>query len=191
MDKYLFRRIITVVVLFTMIIFGFIWFIRKINTKPSAPAAPKAVLSEIANSPKEVKFVTQGRIVGNETYREIRITVTRSSRVLEVVEGYENTVTSRTVFPNNENAFHTFLSALSDAGFTSSKVYRGGLAPQGTCPTGKRYWYQIIDGVTFQQSLWGNSCNASGTFNGRKSTISWLFQNQIPDYNNLIKGVKL
>lgn len=192
MDKYLFRRILTVVVLFILIIFGFTWLIRKINTKPTTPGgASKVVLSDIANSPKEVKFVTQGRIVGNETYREIRITVTRSSRVLEIVEGYENTITSRSIFPNNEDAFKTFLSALADAGFTSSKSYRSNQAPQGTCPTGQRYWYQIIDGVTFEQSLWSNSCNSSGTFSGKKSTILWLFQNQIPGYDNLIKSVRL
>jgi len=192
MDKYLFRRIITVVILFTIIIFGFVWFFRKIGGKTSTPTTtPKIVLNEIANTPKEVKFVTQGRIVGNETYREIRITVNRSSRVLEIVEGYENTITSRTVFPNNEDAYKTFLSALADAGFTSSRVYRSTQMPQGTCPTGKRYWYQILDGVSFYQSLWSNSCNNSGTFNGKKSTVSWLFQNQIPDYNKLTQGVRL
>lgn len=192
MDNYLLRRILTVVIIFTIIIFGFSWFIRKLSNRTTSPVlAPKTSLIDLSNTSKELKFVTQGRIVGDETYREIRITVSRSSRVLEFVEGYENAVTSRTIFPNNEDAFKTFLSALSGAGFSNSKIYRNNQPAQGVCPTGQRYWYQIIDGAVFDQSLWGNSCNATGTFAGKRSSVSWLFQNQIPDYNNLTKNIKL
>lgn len=193
MDRYIFRRIFVVVVLFTLLIFGFSWTIRKITSRPTAkPTIPKVVLSDLSNSSQEVKFVTEGKIVGNEEHREIRITVSRNSRILEVVEGYENTVVSRQVFPNNQDAFQTFLSALQDAGFTKSRVLKTSTVPQGACPTGRRYWYQIIDGVDYKQSLWNTSCSSTqGTYAGKSGTVSWLFRGQIPEYDKLVRGVQL
>ena len=193
MDRYLLRRIIVVVLLFTLLIFGFTWTIRKITSRPTTKiTTPKIVLSDLANSNQEVKLVTEGKIVGNETHRELRITISGSARTLEIIEGYENTVVSRQVFPNNQDSYQTFLSALQDAGFTKSRIVRTGVIPQGTCPTGQRYWYQIVDGIDYKQSLWNTSCSsAQGTFAGKSSTVSWLFKNQIPDYQKLVSGVQL
>ena len=62
--------------------------------------------------------------------------------------------------------------------------------PDVTQPREIAYWRKHPNLHGWMHRLWESKGN-SGTFNGKKSTVSWLFQNQIPDYNKLTQGVRL
>lgn len=151
----------------------------------------QVVLGEYETKPATVSLVTRGEVTAEEERRAIRITVSRDERVLEVLEGYEEKVLSRQTYPNNEDAYKIFLSALDTAGFSRQQKseYKD---ERGVCPMGRRYVYRLQDGSEQILRTWNTSCSAkSGTFGGNGGVTRRLFQEQIPDYSQQTRGVRL
>lgn len=138
-----------------------------------------------------MQFTTQGKVVGEDERRAIRIVVTQNERRLEILNGYEEAVEKTQVYPNTPSAYENFLIALDKSGF-EKKRQSTNTDERGVCPLGKTYVYELKD---FSQDLirtWGTSCGTkTGTAAGKASTIQKLFQEQIPDYTTQIKGVDL
>ncbi len=189
------RYIIAVLVLFAILALGIV-----IISGGSSEDKPKETqtqqtqkqLYDYATSPTaQVVFTTQGKIVGDDQFQAIRITVSRDSRKLEVLNGYTGRVESSKTFPNNEAAFDAFLRSLNLAGFTATRQTK--LADErGVCPRGMRYIYELQDAGTPPQRTWSVSCTSKeGSFGGNAPTVRQLFQGQITDYNKLVSGVRL
>ena len=147
-------------------------------------------LVDYASHNSDVSMTTIGRLVGDESHREIRITVTPTERRLEILGGYDETVLNSTSYPNTQSAYENFLSALARQGFTSKKDSTIS-DPRGVCPTGNRYIYDLSDGGSHVSNIWSSSCDKNGTFAGHGPTIRELFRQQIPDYTKQITGVTL
>jgi hypothetical protein len=158
---------------------------------PTQQGKKAVVLSEYADKDAKVVLTTQGKIVGEEDFRTVRISVTRTERVVEVLDGYEETFEKRNTYQNSEAAYSTFIKALDKAGFSREK--KTDIKDEtGVCPLGRRYQYDLKEGTEATLHLWSTSCSQSqGSFGGNSSLVRELFESQIPDYDKFIAGVKL
>lgn len=138
-------------------------------------------------------YTTQGKLVGENERRAIRIKVSQSERRLEVLTGYNEGVERSHVFPNTETAYETFLAAVGGAGFTRENKQAPKRDERAVCPLGKHYVYELNEFSQQISRLWGTTCSPKlgGTFGGNPSTIRKLFQAQITEYNKLVRDVEL
>jgi hypothetical protein len=136
-------------------------------------------------------MTTQGEIVGQDQFRSIRISVTPSERRFQILAGYDNVVQSEQVFGNINDAYSTFADALTNAGFNRTRTSTIE-SVNGVCPLGKRYIYEINEFGTQVMNLWSTTCGRGvGTFGGNRNLVQSLFENQIPNYNDLVEDVDL
>lgn len=161
------------------------------TSKPVAKGPAVVNLLDHDKSDSAVKVTTQGRLVGEEQRRSVRITVTQSQRTIDVIQGYEGNVIKSETFSNTPAAYSTFIRALNTSGFTR---YRKGANTdeRGSCPQENRYIYEINKGGQQIQRLWSSSCgSADGSFAGSGSRVRDLFQHQIPEYDKFTSDVHL
>ena len=148
------------------------------------------VLADYANKDAKVEYKTRGRIVGEESFRTVRITVTRRERTMDILSGYEETIKDSKTFPNTDAAYSVFIKALDKAGFAREKTTTI-KDETGICPLGRMYTYDLKEGTDIKTHLWNNSCTSQGSFSGDGSLIMQLFQAQIPDYLKTTSGLNL
>lgn len=155
-------------------------------------------LDESANSDATVTFMAEGSVNGAELHRSIRITVSKDSRLIEVLGGYQYIPIKSQSYPNTPEAYKPFLTALQGAGFTKEKGNQAASNPEGQCPLGNTYFFSSTGFPNASKKLWSSSCSAGGlssgtlgTFNGDFGTVQRLFQKQIPDYSKITSGVNL
>lgn len=186
------RRFIVIGVILVLFIFGVVWAINSRNNAPDQTReAEKTALTDYADTTTTVKYEMRGRINALENHRLLQITVGRDSRTATVFEGYTGQVLKAVRFTNNTVAYNTFLAALENEGFTRSRVAERNVVADGACPRGRRYNFIIQKGAEKLQELWTTSCgNIDGTFAGRQSRVSDLFEAQVPEYNDFIQGVQ-
>lgn len=188
------RYILGVFGILVLMIFAVILFSRRgtNNTPTSVQTGNKqVVLANYEDKPATAILTIRGEVTGDEQRRGIRISVTDQERVLEILKGYNETVESRQSFPNNDNAYANFLSALDAAGF-SRELATDIKDDRGICPLGQRYDYKLQDGSQEVFRFWNTSCGSKqGSFGGNGIMVRRLFQNQIPDYRQLTRGVEL
>jgi hypothetical protein len=177
-----------------VIIAAFVAIFVIVRHSPTPPKdAPKQVtLSDYDNQNAMMSVTIQGKVVGEDQRRAIRVSVTPTERRLEVLNGYNESVEKSQTYPNTEEGYVTFLRALSRAGFVRGRTstitdFRG------VCPLGSRYVYEVTTGNGDTASrLWGTSCAASeGTMAGSGPLVRQLFQAQIPDYYQQTSNVRL
>jgi hypothetical protein len=152
-------------------------------------------LAEYENSDgASVSWTQQGRIVGDDQYRAIRVTVTRNTRRIEILNGYQERVERSADFSSTPAAFATFTRALDNQAFGKERDVRQP-DDRGVCPLGNRYVYRLTDGPKEIMRTWSDTCqNADGPFGGGPnavSTIQQLFQAQVPNYSSFITNVQL
>lgn len=145
-------------------------------------------LNTAASSESNFQFTQDGPIVAEEDHYSIQISINKSNRTVRVIRGYQGQVVANSSFGNNEEAFSDFLSALDRAGYTSVNRSRY-QSEAGLCPLGNRF---VFESDQFDQDFrtWTTSCRENGTFGGNFSTISTLFRDQIPDYNQFISSTR-
>jgi hypothetical protein len=164
--------------------------------KPRTPGAPKPnepkpiVLTDYADRDSKVIFTNDGRITGDDTHRAVRITVTRGSRTVELLQGYQGNVIKSERFDNNPEAYKTFIYAINRYGYATVRK-TAQTNDVGACPLGYRYIYEVIDNNDQKLRLWSSSCDGIGTMGGSHSVVNQLFQSQITDYNKFMVGTKL
>lgn len=147
-------------------------------------------LVEFADKDSKVIVTTIGRVVGNESHNGIRIVVTPVERRLEILNTFDNNIIRTQTYPNTQSAYSNFLSALSGQGFLTPKD--SNIEDQRTqCPTGNRFNYDLAEGSETRSSLWAVSCSKNGTFAGNGQTVRQLFQLQIPNYSEQVRGITL
>lgn len=176
------------VILVLLVTFVLIWRGWSGNTTPEAPPP----LSDYTYTTAAMRLTTIGPVNPDQEHRAVRITISRSENRLEVLEGYQRSPASSKSYPSNQEAYGTFLRALDLMGYTKGNDNPNLADDRGFCPTGKRFIYEIVDGTNVKQRYWSTSCSkAQGTFNGAASAIQKLFKDQIPEYRDLTRGVKL
>ena len=138
-----------------------------------------------------VSQTTFGVLDGDDQRVAIEITVTQESRTIDILSGYENTISNTESYANTSQAYTAFLQALDVAGFADNRATSEPYM-LGACPTGQTYQYVLNTPSGTPSSLWGTSCSAGdGTMNGEGPLIRQLFQLQISNYNTFVSNVNL
>lgn len=139
-------------------------------------------ISDYANTTTEVRMTIRGPVNSDQEHEDLQITVGRDSTTGELINGYQGEVTRSQFVSNNPSSYKTFLSALSNSGFTSRQLPQRGVQYDGACPKGVRYTFEFLSEDTLApRSTWATSCSERmGTFAGGLLTVKNLFYAQIP-----------
>lgn len=186
------RYYITAAIIIAVAILAIFLILGRGGDKPEPRRTRAVTASDFAKTDGQVRLTIQGRLVGQDQRRGIRISIDRQNRRLEVLNGYEESVERLEGFGNTEDAFISFTKAIDLAGFPRTKDYNPS-SEIGVCPTGQRYIYEVFDekGDNVLRS-WSTSCSTGqGTFAGRAASVRQLFQTQITDYEKRISDVRL
>lgn len=175
------------VILITILTFVLIWR----GVMGGEDEVQPAPLTDYAISTTAMRLTTEGQVNPDKLHRAIRITVSRSESRVEILKGYDGEVIKGKSYPSTDEAYFTFLRALDLMGYTEGKDKPEMADHRGYCPAGKRYLYEIVDGVDLLQTYWSASCSKVGNFEGDDSGIRKLFEEQIPDYRKFVDNVDL
>lgn len=180
-----------------VVVIALIFAIFAIATRPSdTPGASQdgkkvVTLKEEAGGDSTLIYTVEGKIVGEEQRRAVRISVNRNIRTVEVLEGYTERVVRSESYSNNSTAFDVFVAGLDVAGFSrkrDSKIEDR----RGVCPFGRRFTFELRKNNEKPVDTWSTSCSAKeGTFGGAQATVQQLFQGQIPNYSQFTSQVVL
>lgn len=186
---------IGILVIAFLFIIGSVVLIGRI-TRPSNTNTATSRVTKLAdytnNDAASVSWTMQGRLVGENEYKSVRVTVTKSKRTAEVLGGYGNRVEKSVEFANSPEAFATFTRALDNLGFGRERTVPVA-DERGVCPQGNRFIYRLTDGSKEIMRTWSDTCSPKdGPFGGRTpNVIRELFRQQITDYNKFVSGIKL
>lgn len=187
------RRSLIVGAVIVLFIIMIIFVIARGGESPQQrpEVARQTSLVDYADSTTEMRFTVEGRINARENHRVIQIHVGKDYRNITIYEGYQGAVLQQQTYLNDRDAYKSFLAALHNEGYTKTREATRGIDPQGACPLGRRFRYDIVDGSDTKQSLWSTTCgSAKGTFAGRAVPIRQLFEDQIPNYRDITKDLQ-
>lgn len=185
--------IVTLVVV-VLVILGAVAIFGRGGSNTPAKAARLTKLAEYSdNDTASLSWTMQGKLVGEDERKSVRVTVTKDSRKIEVLSGYDERVEKSQDYTNSQAAFAAFTRALDGLSFGRE---RDVTQPdeRGVCPQGYRYIYRLTDGREEQMRTWSTSCKVTdGNFGGTSSNasqIAQLFKRQIGDYSKFVSGVR-
>jgi hypothetical protein len=175
-----------------LIVIAFLVLIFAVVRRPSTDeVVERTELASLADSTSEVTHTVYGRIVADEEFRAIRITVNNQSRTVQILQGYDLIVEKEERLPNNNRAYRAFLHALDTADFTATREFPSE-REDGYCASGRRIVYQLRVSNIERQRTWSSSCSRErGTFGGSSTSVARLFRSQIPEYSKFVRGVRL
>lgn len=181
-------------VAFFAIITAVVFVGRGNNSAPAKAAKITKTVDYESKSTASLSWTQQGRLVGTDQRKAIRVTVTREKRTVEVLEGYEERVASSQEYANSPAAFSTFVRALDNANFGRERTVKQP-DERGVCPLGSRFIYKLTDASKEVMRTWSDTCLvADGPFGGGANSaqlIQQLFKLQITDYTKFTSGVQL
>ncbi len=181
------------VVAFLAIVTGAVLVGRGNNSSNGATAKVTKLVEYENDDGAAISWTQQGRLVGEDKRRAIRVTITRSKRTVEVLAGYPERVEKSTEYANSAEAFAAFTRALDNAGFGRERSVVQ-TDERGVCPLGNRFIYRVTDNGEEVMRTWSTSCTtADGPFGGGRTApvIARLFKDQITDYGKFVSGVQL
>jgi len=187
------RYFIGVVVIVILTIFAIVMLVTRGPSTPNGQSGDETITAaDYATRNSEVVFIQQGRLVGEESRRSVRVTVTPSLRTVEELSGYDQQVVRSQSYPNTQAAYEYFLRALDIAGFTRERESQIE-DERGVCPQGTVYVQSLAEEGREELRLWSSSCGRDqrGTAGANPVQIRQLFQNQIPEYNVFVRPIRL
>jgi hypothetical protein len=147
-------------------------------------------LISYANTDAIVSVSVDGPINATSEHESIRMSVSRTEALIQEFQGYDGTVVSSQGYPNTENAYYAFLSALSIAGFTLGNTTPALANDTGYCPESSRYDYRITEDGKNIEHFWSTDCGTA-TYKGNPSSTMQLFEAQLPDYGSFVSNLTL
>ena len=182
-NRRLIRNVAVVggIVLILILIFLVIQGIFFSGAKPSETQLTNALIN--TSTDRGVQMTVRGPIVGNEDARSYEVVVTPTSRSVTQYSGYDGTVVNKQVYSNSTSSYEQFVYALNKAGMMNSRT-TSDTDTRGVCATGDLYTFALERDTTIQSSLWTSDCSSDrGTLDIRPSSLTYLFNAQIPDIN--------
>ncbi len=190
-----------VIILLIMIIFiglvawGLFSITRNIFTRTSDGlgnnSATSVEIEEAENTLRSAGIATfevDGPVVANEEHRSYVITVTSAQTNIKLYERYGAKVIEQKSYPNTQDAFDAFMSALANENILAEKSNVDGeltFAEEGVCARGRRYIMEIDSSIR----RWTTSCSSKdGNADFSMSRVRALFQRQIPDFSDVVRG---
>jgi len=150
-------------------------------------------LPDYAETDATVSLTTDGIVNADSLHRSIRITISNSQTTLDVLQGYNPRVIQSKSFQNNQEAYTVFLRAINSYGFLAKiKNSKVSADERGQCPLGFRYVLDLNQDGEDLSRTWASTCGSKfGTSGASISTIRQLFENQVPNYDQLVNQVNL
>lgn len=179
--RYFFGFLVTIALIVFILVLVFSGGGSKSPTKPIN-------LPDYANTDARAQILIDGPEVSEQDHRVIEIDVTRDQVSFTLLKGYQRTLLNTKSYPNNAKAFETFLYGLQRSGYATGVTDKTTGDERGYCVAGSRDIYTFNDGSKNLFRYWSTTCN-QGTFKGNVATVSYLFKNQVPDYDQLIAGL--
>lgn len=146
-------------------------------------------LTDYTHSDVVMQYTITGPLVSDQQRYALRITVGRSENKIEALNGYHGIVFATKVYPNNSEAYGTFLRALDILGYDLGSDNPNLKDERGYCPDGNLSLFEIKEGQRNIQRFWQTTCG-EGNYRGEPS-VNDLFIKQIPDYNTFVQNVAL
>lgn len=172
-----------------LIILAFVLILNGVGGDSKDKPKPTPLV-DYATTSRSVELTVQGPVTADETHKAVRITVSKNSKQIEILHGYDEVVAQTQSYANTESAYAEFLRALDLNGFTKGTATAANKDDRGYCSTGYRYVLAMRDGADEKQRFWTSSCGR-GSFAGNITVMRTLFQKQIPDYNKLTGNLSL
>lgn len=168
------------------ILFTFLITRHKTPDNQKQPVTQQVALSKTQQGQKDsstFKHTVHSQVVGDEKYRGIRISVSPTSRTIELLQGYNDQVIKTETLTNNQEAYDSFAEALQGVGFSNTQPVPKGITEDNVCPLGQHYSYEIYGTSQSNMRTWSTSCSGKdGDFAGKADMVRSLFRKQIPDY---------
>jgi hypothetical protein len=142
-------------------------------------------LDSYADTDVVAQVTVDGPVNSDVKHEQVRITVGKDNVIYQKLQGYDNHVAESHQYPNNTNAYSTFLRSLQFAGFKSGDNAPALKDYRGYCPLGNTYIYDLIEGSRIIQQYWSTSCGKPKTYLGSTSLTNTLFKQQVPDIDML------
>ncbi len=175
-----------------IIVAGFIAGIIGLASRdtPSELSTDSSLAASYLDQNSEVTFTEYGRIVANEEFEAVRVTVSAQQRTLDVLRGYDLTIEEQVRLPNTTSAYKALLYSLDSNNATETR--QSAIETEdGVCPSGRRFVFEIRVDDEVVHRTWTSSCGRSdGTFAGDRSSVMTLFQEQIPEYRDIIRDAR-
>lgn len=192
---YQIRRLVIVLIAVTLLVLlvaGIANILRDDSgTTDAAPAPEDLVLTDYDTDTSELRLIYDGKVIANEDRRSLRITISSEERVFELLRGYDGQAVTRKTYPNTPSAYENLVRAANFEGFISAQDNNLGDDERGICPAGQRTITELIDNGEVVSRLWSASCGKKlGTLAGDSRGLVKLFQVQIPDYQELTRGIR-
>lgn len=174
-------------------ILGFLLIVLLIFGRGGKAPSKQIDLTQPDYSSAVLVYTIDGPVVGQENHNAIRISVSDTGRTFEIIQGYEGQATTIKHFDNTQAAYDALTQALQRAGYTNQNTHRTSTSYYSVCPLGNRFIYQIENNNAEVYNTWSTSCNDKGiqTFSGAAALVQQLFQDQIPNYEELTANVQL
>lgn len=138
------------------------------------------------------RYTVRGPVVADEDYRQVRITISKNSRSVEVLKGYAGVVEKVSTLSNTPDAYTAFLGALSAAEFSDRREGGSSVDPSTTCVTSTKFFYELTLASEKKVDTWTSSCSfKDGNYGGNALGTAQIFKAQIPTYDQLTNGVNL
>lgn len=166
-----------------LIIAVFILIVHGFSGGPKTPTT--APLTDYTNTNVQMRFTIDGPINADQSHRAVRITIDQNQAMIQLLNGYGQSVADQHTYSSNTTAYGNFLRALDLVGFTHGTTTATTQDERGYCPSGSRYNFDIVDGANVKQHFWNTSCGGAGNFRGNTKAVTTLFEAQIPDFGNL------
>lgn len=180
-----------ILAIIVVIVAAIVLTVTRDSTPRSQQGSSTVNITDYIDKPSTVEYTIEGDLNAEEDHRAIRISINRNMRTVEVLSGYNKTVIKTQSYPNTQAAYDEFMYGLKNAGFTRQQEAEFS-NDNGVCPLGTRYIYKLRDDNGEVLRLWSTSCRRKdGSMGGNTDLIRRLFQKQIPNYGEVIKGVKI
>lgn len=158
--------------------------------KSGVPTTSQPLIS-YANTGSQVSFTIDGPINANQDHQQVKIYVNKDLVTYDQIQGYDGNVVNQQQFINSPNAYSAFLYALQLAGFTLGNNSSSLSSEQGHCALGDRYIFELAQGGADLERFWATSCLKVKTYNGILPLTMQLFEAQVPNYQKLVRNIKL
>lgn len=139
----------------------------------------------------KARLIIDGPVVANEDQRSAVIEITPSAVNMTVYKSYGQIEVAKKSYVNTTASYRAFMSALENLDVTSRIEGTDSdtdTAEEGVCASGRRYIFELDDDLR----RWSTSCSRKeGTAGFKMSEVRTLFQKQVPEYRELLRGTGL
>lgn len=185
MRRYFIGLMIVIILLILLIILI-------VNSGGSNVPSGMQPLPSYANTNATARLIINGPIVSSQNHNVVEIIVSNTTATLEVQQGYSGNIIKSKTYNNSINSYSNFLYALEHANFTAGNPAKSLQNYRGYCPTGDTYVFELRQNGHNIEQYWATNCSGTPhTFGGHLNLNITLFQQQIPDYSNLINNVNI